>query len=214
MLKYLALPIIIIIIYFSTLLQNAALISLPALPISDSVLLVPLDSRPVCSTMVQKLGKLAGINVIVPPKELLDNYQEPADGKKLWQWLQIKAPAAKTSIVSADILLHGSLLQTRQHIATEAEQNEFLSQLAKLQKELKVHNYLQAEASTAAPSPHQLQLFSVIPRLLVSDEVYPDCWYQWHLMRYSQLLDMVQINGDFAMTQELCEYKQEIPLDI
>ena len=214
MLKYLALPIIIIIIYFSTLLQNAALISLPALPISDSVLLVPLDSRPVCSTMVQKLGKLAGINVIVPPKELLDNYQEPADGKKLWQWLQIKAPAAKTSIVSADILLHGSLLQTRQHIATEAEQNEFLSQLAKLQKELKVHNYLQAEASTAAPSPHQLQLFSVIPRLLVSDEVYPDCWYQWHLMRYSQLLDMVQINGDFAMTQELCEYKQEIPPDI
>ena len=214
MLKYLTLPIIFIIIYFSTLLQNAALISLQALPISDSVLLVPLDSRPVCSTMVQKLGKLAGINVIVPPKELLDNYQEPADGKKLWQWLQIKAPAAKTSIVSADILLHGSLLQTRQHIATEAEQNEFLSQLAKLQKELKVHNYLQAEASTAAPSPHQLQLFSVIPRLLVSDEVYPDCWYQWHLMRYSQLLDMVQINGDFAMTQELCEYKQEIPPDI
>ena len=214
MLKYLALPIIFIIIYFSTLLQNAALISLPALPTHDSVLLVPLDSRPVCSTMVQKLGKLAGINVIVPPKELLDNYQEPANGKKLWQWLQIKAPAAKTCIVSADILLHGSLLQTRQHIATEAEQNEFLSQLAKLQKELKVHNYLQDEASTAAPSPHQLQLFSVIPRLLVSDEVYPDCWYQWHLMRYSQLLDMVQINGDYAMTQELCEYKQEIPPDI
>lgn len=214
MLKYLTLPIIFIIIYFTTLLQNAALISLPALPISDSVLLVPLDSRPVCSTMVQKLGKLAGINVIVPPKELLDNYQEPADGKKLWQWLQIKAPAAKTSIVSADILLHGSLLQTRQHIATEAEQNEFLSQLAKLQKELKVNNCLQDEASIGVQGLHQLQLFSVIPRLLVSDEVYPDCWYQWHLMRYSQLLDMVQINGDFAMTQELCEYKQEIPLDI
>ena len=214
MLKYLALPIIFIIIYFSTLLQNAALISLPALPTHDSVLLVPLDSRPVCSTMVQKLGKLAGINVIVPPKELLDNYQEPANGKKLWQWLQIKAPAAKTCIVSADILLHGSLLQTRQHIATEAEQNEFLSQLAKLQKERKVHNFLQDEASIGMQGPHQLQLFSVIPRLLVSDEVYPDCWYQWHLMRYSQLLDMVQINGDYAMTQELCEYKQEIPPDI
>ena len=214
MLKYLALPIIFIIIYFSTLLQNAALISLPALPISDSVLLVPLDSRPVCSTMIQKLGKLAGINVIVPPKELLDNYQEPANGKKLWQWLQIKAPAANTSIVSADILLHGSLLQTRQHIATEAEQNEFLSQLAKLQKEHKVHNCLQDEASIGVQGPHQLQLFSVIPRLLVSDEVYPDCWYLWHLMRYSQLLDMVQINGDYAMTQELREYKQEIPPDI
>ena len=33
-------------------------------------------------------------------------------------------------------------------------------------------------------------------------------------MRYSQLLDMVQINGDYAMTKELVEYKAEIPQDI
>ena len=215
MLKYIILPIIFILLYLGDLLHSISAVSLPALPAHEELLLVPLDSRPVCSTMVQKLGKLAGINVIVPPKELLDNYQEPAKSKKLWQWLQNKSANYNTSIISTDILLHGSLLQTRQHIASAQEQDDFFSELNKLQKNITASPPRQSNYTDSTDSDkHQLQLFSVIPRLLVSDEVYPDCWYQWHLMRYSQLLDMVQINGDYAMTKELMEYKEEIPADI
>ena len=214
MLKYLTLSIIPILIYCSTLFHSAPLISLPTQPASDTLLLLPLDSRPVCSTMVQKLGKLAGINVIVPPKELLDNYQESADSKKLWQWLQKNSHRPSASIISADILLHGSLLQTRHHIATEAEQDEFFKLLSQLQELKQAPLNSQAAAEKNVADPSKLCLFSIIPRLLVSDEVYPDCWYQWHLMRYSQLLDMVQINGDYAMSKELVEYKAEIPQDI
>ena len=218
MLKYIILPIIFIVLYLGDLWHSISAVSLPALPAHEELLLVPLDSRPVCSTMVQKLGKLAGINVIVPPKELLDNYQEPAKSKKLWQWLQNKSANYNTSIISTDILLHGSLLQTRQHIASAQEQDYFFSELNKLQKNITASPPRQSKYTNSTDSTdsdkHQLQLFSVIPRLLVSDEVYPDCWYQWHLMRYSQLLDMVQINGDYAMTKELMEYKEEIPADI
>ena len=215
MLKYIILPIIFILLYMADLWNSISAVSLPALPAHEELLLVPLDSRPVCSTMVQKLGKLAGINVIVPPKELLDNYQEPAKSKKLWQWLQNKSANYNTSIISTDILLHGSLLQTRQHIASAQEQDDFFSELNKLQKNITASPPRQSNYNDSTDSnKHQLQLFSVIPRLLVSDEVYPDCWYQWHLMRYSQLLDMVQINGDYAMTKELMEYKGEIPADI
>ena len=218
MLKYIILPIIFILLYMGDLWNSISAVSLPALPAHEELLLVPLDSRPVCSTMVQKLGKLAGINVIVPPKELLDNYQEPAKSKKLWQWLQNKSANYNTSIISTDILLHGSLLQTRQHIASAQEQDDFFSELNKLQKNITASPPRQSKYTNSTDSTdsdkHQLQLFSVIPRLLVSDEVYPDCWYQWHLMRYSQLLDMVQINGDYAMTKELMEYKEEIPADI
>ena len=218
MLKYIILPIIFILLYMADLWNSISAVSLPALPAHEELLLVPLDSRPVCSTMVQKLGKLAGINVIVPPKELLDNYQEPAKSKKLWQWLQNKSANYNTSIISTDILLHGSLLQTRQHIASAQEQDYFFSELNKLQKNITASPPRQSKYTNSTDSTdsdkHQLQLFSVIPRLLVSDEVYPDCWYQWHLMRYSQLLDMVQINGDYAMTKELMEYKGEIPADI
>ena len=215
MLKYIILPIIFILLYIGDLLHSISAVSLPTLPAHEELLLVPLDSRPVCSTMVQKLGKLAGINVIVPPKELLDNYQEPAKSKKLWQWLQNKSANYNTSIISTDILLHGSLLQTRQHIASAQEQDDFFSELNKLQKNITASPPRQSNYTDSTDSDkRQLQLFSVIPRLLVSDEVYPDCWYQWHLMRYSQLLDMVQINGDYAMTKELMEYKEEIPADI
>lgn len=189
-------------------LPTSTIISLPALPPltkNASMLLVPLDSRPVCSKMVQKLGSLAGINVIVPPKALLDNYQQPADRKKLWQWLQRSADAYTQNVISADILLHGSLLQSRRHIAAKQEQQEFFAQLQALQN--KLHPTLENASS-------RLTLFSVIPRLLVSDEIYPDCWYQFHLMRYSQLLDMTEINSDYVMTKKLLEYQEFIPQEI
>lgn len=215
MLKYIILSLISICISIGIWQRTNPPLKLPDLPNKDELLLMPLDSRPVCSTMVQKLGKIAGINVIVPPKELLDNYQEPANSKKLWHWLQMEAPSKKASIISADILLHGSLLQTRQHLASAGEQDAFFQELNLLEQKIRTQEaWLHENKRQDAPQKRQLSLFSVIPRLLVSDEVYPDCWYQWHLMRYSQLLDMVAINGDFAMTKELLEYREEIPVEI
>ena len=127
-------------------------------PPTQSILLLPLDSRPVCSTMVQKLGALAGLNVILPPKACLDNYRTPSDRQKLLQWLQTNQPKYDYSIISA--------------------------------------------------------VFSVIPRLLVSDQLLPDRWYQYQLMRYSQLADMVRITGSFALTQELRRTEAKIPAKV
>ena len=59
----------------------------PPLPVQKQLLLVPLDSRPPCTLMAQDLGRLASIDVILPPKELLDNYRTPANREKLSSWL-------------------------------------------------------------------------------------------------------------------------------
>ena len=168
--------------------------------IKENILLVPLDSRPVCSTMVQKLGRIVGLNVIVPPKELLDNYSHPANRKKLYEWLNNNISHYQKAIISADILLHGSLLQSRQTTVTPKEQQKFLQGLQKLRQENGMHT--------------AIDIFSIIPRLLVSDELLPDRWYQFHLMRYSQLLDMTEINNDPYMTKELLEYQNKIPNNI
>lgn len=168
--------------------------------IKENILLVPLDSRPVCSTMVQKLGRIVGLNVIVPPKELLDNYRQPANRKKLYEWLNNNISHYQKAIISADILLHGSLLQSRQTTVTPKEQQEFLQRLQKLRQENGAHT--------------AIDIFSIIPRLLVSDELLPDRWYQFHLMRYSQLLDMTEINNEPYMTKELLEYQSKIPNNI
>lgn len=162
-------------------------------PPTQSILLLPLDSRPVCSTMVQKLGALAGLNVILPPKACLDNYRTPSDRQKLLQWLQTNQPKYNYSIISADNLLHGGLLAARMNTATPAEEDALLKQLA--------------------PTKQQA-IFSVIPRLLVSDQLLPDRWYQYQLMRYSQLADMVRITGSFALTQELRRTEAKIPAKV
>ena len=163
---------------------------------TQSVLLLPLDSRPVCSTMVQKLGALAGLNVILPPKSYLDNYQTPADRQKLFQWLQTNQLLCDYSIISADNLLHGGLLAARMNTATPSEEDALLKQLQEL------------------PITKQQAIFSVIPRLLVSDQLLPDRWYQYQLMRYSQLADMVRITGSFALTQELRRTEAKIPAKV
>ena len=98
-------------------------------PPTQSILLLPLDSRPVCSTMVQKLGALAGLNVILPPKACLDNYRTPSDRQKLLQWLQTNQPKYDYSIISADNLLHGGLLAARMNTATPTEEDALLKQL-------------------------------------------------------------------------------------
>lgn len=160
---------------------------------TQSILLLPLDSRPVCSTMVQKLGALAGLNVILPPKSYLDNYQTPSDRQKLFPWLQKNQLLCDYSIISADNLLHGGLLAARMNTATPSEEDELLKQLRQL------------------PITRQQAIFSVIPRLLVSDQLLPDRWYQYQLMRYSQLADMVRITCSFALTQELRRTEAKIP---
>ena len=98
-------------------------------PPTQSILLLPLDSRPVCSTMVQKLGALAGLNVILPPKACLDNYRTPSDRQKLLQWLQTNQSKYDYSIISADNLLHGGLLAARMNTAAPAEEDALLKQL-------------------------------------------------------------------------------------
>lgn len=163
---------------------------------TQSILLLPLDSRPVCSTMVQKLGALAGLNVILPPKACLDNYRTPSDRQKLLQWLQTNQPKYDYSIISADNLLHGGLLAARMNTATPTEEDALLKQLQQF-----------------APAKQQA-IFSVIPRLLVSDQLFPDRWYQYQLMRYSQLADIVRITGSFALTQKLRRTEAKIPAKV
>lgn len=165
-------------------------------PPTQRILLLPLDSRPVCSTMVQKLGALAGLNVILPPKACLDNYRTPSDRQKLLQWLQTNQPKYDYSIISADNLLHGGLLAARMNTATPEEEDALLLQLQQL-----------------TPTKQQA-IFSVIPRLLVSDQLLPDRWYQYQLMRYSQLADMVRITDSFALTQELRRTEAKIPAKV
>ncbi len=166
------------------------------LPAKDRLLLLPLDSRPPCTALAQDLGQLASIDVILPPKELLDNYHQPADRTKLAAWLLQNVKTAPAAVISGDLLIHGGLLASRLPLGTQADGQQFISFLNGL------------------PSGMDITVFSIIPRLLVSDSLLPDAWYQWHLMRYSTLLDITEQFGDYSSTAGLEEIKAQIPAEI
>ena len=178
-------------------LPESSKISIEEPSTQRELLLLPLDSRPVCTLLPQQLAKLAGINLILPPKEFLDNYRSPAPRKKISVWLTEELSAHPEALISVDMLLSGGLLQARKQASTEEERRLFSQQLAQLKQ-------------TGA----QLSLFHVIPRLLVSDELIPDRWYKYRLAEYAQLYDMVEIFGDFAMTEQLAQVSGTIPSEV
>lgn len=192
---------------FSVLLFYFACWQLPAaqpvnmlpLPQTSTTLLLPLDSRPVCTEMPKQLGSLAGTTVILPPKGFLDNYRQPAAREKLYLWLHDNLADQANAVISSDLLIHGGLINSRLPLGHMEEQRHFLSEMQRLQNN----------------NPDvRLSVFSIIPRLLVSDHLLPDRWYQWHLMQYARLKDMTETFNDPQLTLELLKIGNKIPQDI
>lgn len=45
------------------------------------LILIPLDTRPPCQKMVVDAGKMAGVQIITPPSEIMDYYTKEGDTK-------------------------------------------------------------------------------------------------------------------------------------
>ncbi len=174
-------------------------VRLQTLPQATEAILLPLDGRPVCTSLPKQLGELSGIKVILPPIGFLDNYSKPAQREKLYLWLRDSISNADYTLISSDLLIHGGLLNSRLPLGGVSEQNNFLE--------------IMSELRDANPKV-KFACFSIIPRLLVSDQLIPDSWYQWHLMRYTTLRDMTETFNDLELTREEEELAARIPDDI
>lgn len=129
------------------------------LPQATEAILLPLDGRPVCTSLPKQLGELSGIKVILQPIGFLDNYSKPAQLEKLYLWLRDSISNADYTLISSDLLIHGGLLNLRLPLGGVSEQNNFLE--------------IMSELRDANPKM-KFACFSIIPRLLVSDQLIPD----------------------------------------
>ena len=168
------------------------------LAISSKLLLIPLDSRPPCNQFVIALGRLAGIEIIVPPSALLDNYKQPANQQILRQWLTENIRQVDGAIISADMLIHGGLLASRQSYGTSEDVAQTLSLLVQIRDE-----------NPQLP----LYVFSIIPRLLLDDTPANSAW-QTPMMKYSILKDQLSIFDNPLDGQKLFELEQKISPEI
>ena len=174
-------------------------VDLPSIPTEQTIVVLPLDGRPPCTKFVSDLGLLASVKVILPPNVLLGNYTEPAQRNALVNWLNENIENADSAIISSDLLIHGGLVGSRIPIGTFDDENAFLNYLELLHKN---------------NSDKSIYVFSIIPRLLIADQLIPDSWWQWHLMRWAALQDIQDTFGDPLSFKELQRFVDEIPPEI
>ena len=174
-------------------------VDLPPLSSEQKIVVLPLDGRPPCTKFVSDLGLLSSVKIILPPNDLLGNYTEPAQRSLLVNWFNNNIGNADSGIISSDLLIHGGLVGSRIPVGTLNDENAFLSYLETLHK----NNPAKA-----------LYIYSIIPRLLIADQLLPDSWWQWHLMRWAALQDIQDTFGDPLSFKELQRFVDEIPPEI
>lgn len=161
---------------------------------AEKMLLIPLDSRPPCLGFVQKLGKINDIDIIVPSKELLDNYHKPADTKKLFAWLNENIKNTDNAIISTDMLRYGGLIASRTGLLLTNDET-FLTSLSDIK------------------NSSDYYMFSIIPRLIIPDDPQTRPW-QWHTTVYATKKDIYDHFGHTYDFDDMDGMLKRIPPEI
>ncbi|MFQ3684471.1 DUF4127 family protein [Roseiflexus sp.] len=162
--------------------------------------LLPLDERPVNIRYPAMIAAIAGIELALPPDDLLSNLREPARCSDLVAWLQAIAPAVDALIVDVEMLAFGGLIASR---ISDDPPGSALSRLDTLRT---IKNELPGLPILA---------FNVITRISNADASTeePLYWatYGTRLYRLSQLLDRAA-QGE-PLTDEIAALRAEIPAE-
>ncbi|MBM3269548.1 MAG: DUF4127 family protein [Candidatus Sericytochromatia bacterium] len=75
--------------------------------------LIPLDARPCTRAFPVAVGRIAGVDVRVPPPDLLGDLVRPAPVEDLLDWLEGQAGEVDAAVVALDTLVYGGLIPAR-----------------------------------------------------------------------------------------------------
>ena len=107
------------------------------------ILFVPLDARPPCLKMTEKMGLIGNAEVISPPLDLLGNFQQPGQSDKINAWiLQQDLKSFDAAIIVIDMIAYGGLVPSRKFLIESPEalaRVEVLKQIRKKAPSLKIY---------------------------------------------------------------------------
>ncbi len=155
---------------------------------SRKIILIPLDTRPPCQKTVIDAGKMAGIQVITPPTEIMDYYTKPGDTKAIRKWLLENINQSDGVIISIDQLLHGGLLSSREAGTKADDSTQLLNFLYELKK-------------IAPDKP--IYAFNVLPRITPPPTLESD---SKKIIKISRLIDEINTfnnKDDIDLLEEL-----------
>ncbi|MBV9233894.1 MAG: DUF4127 family protein [Candidatus Eremiobacteraeota bacterium] len=99
-----------------------------------AIAFVPMDDRPVTAQLPVMLGRIAGVPVDPPPRDLIGRFLQPGRSDALIAWLnhQASKPQTNAFVISTDMLAYGGLIASRVPDATYADAAFHLRELTHL----------------------------------------------------------------------------------
>ncbi|MCE1248333.1 MAG: DUF4127 family protein [Firmicutes bacterium] len=92
-------------------------------------LFIPIDDRPCTFKMPVELAKIAGVEMVSPPAELLGKFMEPGKCEELIQWLSKVGGKFQGTIIATDMFVYGGLVASRKMLS---DRDTVLGRLQKL----------------------------------------------------------------------------------
>lgn len=101
-----------------------------------SIVLIPIDNRPVTYIYPQLVAQIAGLEPLCPPRELFGSLNAPAKIDSIFTWLEetIKTKKPEALLICLDTLLHGGLITSRRSEESVEQIFERLDKLIEITK--------------------------------------------------------------------------------
>lgn len=77
------------------------------------LMLVPLDDRPANIYFPEQVAKSAGIELVMPPKDVIGYYTVPGHGNKIAEWILNNGDNVDGFVISVSMLAYGGLIASR-----------------------------------------------------------------------------------------------------
>lgn len=160
------------------------------------ILLVPLDSRPAAGQFAQMIARMASVQVVLPPLQLLGRFTSPGNSDAILDWLEDQPlEDVAAVVVNTDMLAYGGLIASRANDVSESVATERLNRLVAFRKRL---------------GQRPMYAFSSIMRLFPTSTRQTAAWRS-QLGRLAETRDRYRRTKDATYLRRILNLQEVIP---
>src|SRR5687767_10443275 len=112
---------------------------------AESILLIPIDSRPAAGQFPEMIAAMADVELRQPPAHLLGHFTKPGDPEAILGWIERQDLSRVTAvIVSTDMIAYGGLIESRLNRVTKGLALKRLNRFVKIRTKwphLKIYGF-------------------------------------------------------------------------
>lgn len=160
------------------------------------VIVVPIDSRPVTGQFPEMIGRIAGLEVVLPPESLLGNYTRPGMAEAVGSWLLAQDYSDVVAVIlAADMLAYGGLIESRvPNVSSDVaiRRLEAIRSISRRHPSVVIYAYsaLMRTAPTATPESRS---------------------WRMQMARYAELEDKYERTREVHIPEKLRELRAQVP---